>query len=108
MDMEFELDGGFIENHPLNIFTRLYAEDKKNKVYKDCLENEINEAIVNLSENIDDDTIKFLKTVLDCYSITDDELECLDESIVKDELKMKMYVTKKIILNVYKNRFNQE
>ena len=108
MDMEFEINGDLIENHPLNVFAKLYSEDKKNKVYKECLENEIQNAVDSLTASVDDDTIFFLKTMLDLYSMEDEELNNISEEIANDEIKMKMYVTKKIINEVYKNRIKKK
>jgi hypothetical protein len=113
MDMNFEINDGLIENHPLNVFAKLYSEDKKNKVYKECLENEIKNAIESLVDTLDNETIIFLKSMFDLYSIENEELNNingLDDEFnhTMDEIKIRIYVSKKIINEVYKKRIKKD
>ena len=105
-----------MENHPLNVFTKLYAEDKRNKVYKDCLENEIENAIDQLAKSVDSEMICFFKQIMDCCDLNENELMKLSglsgsnfgENIDVEEMQVKIYVTKKIVNGVYERIKNQE
>ena len=102
-----DIKQGDIENHPLNVFTRLHAESPSNKVYKECLENEIDNAVKVLTEEIDDSILVFLKSIVEQCSLTDEDLKWIDEQEIKDEIKIQQYVVNKIILRVYNAKFNK-
>ena len=104
MDFNFGIDGDLIANHPLNVFTKLYSEDTNNKVYKECLENEIQTAIDELTKHIDDDTLMFLKTILDGMDLTEQELKYISDDDLRHEYQTRIYVTKKIISGVCNNK----
>ena len=69
-----------IENHPLSVFTKLYADDKNNKVYKECLENEIETAINQLSKETNIEMIEFFKNILEKCDMDEKELNQMLES----------------------------
>lgn len=103
-----------IENHPLSVFTKLYADDKNNRVYKECLENEIETAINQLSKETNIEMIMFFKNILDKCDMDEKELNQMLESYTShysnegiEEFKMKIYVTRKIINGVY-DKMKQE
>ena len=104
MNFNFGIDGDLIANHPLNVFTKLYSEDTNNKVYKECLENEIQTAIDELTKHIDNDTLMFLKKMLDEIDLTEQELEYISDDNLRHEYQTHIYVTKKIISGVYNNK----
>ena len=95
-----------IENHPLCIFTKLYAEDKSNKVYKECLENEIKLAIQTMVDNVDKETILTLKMFYDMCHINENNLdECCE---LDEETKVQITVTNRIVNEVYNKLCNVE
>lgn len=96
-----------VKNHPLNIFIKLHAENKENKVYKNCLENEINNAIKCLSKEADDETIIFLKNMYDCCALNEQEISLFCKEASYEELNVKLYAMKKIIDNVYSKRIKK-
>lgn len=90
-----------LTNNTIDRIIVLYASDKKNKVYKKCLEDETEKIIDDLSKKLDDGTIMMLVKNLEMFPEEND----MREFGVSEKVILKVLNSKKIIERVYKNRF---
>lgn len=88
-----------LERHPLTVFSRLAYDEPDNKVYRQCLENEIQNAAESLSDSIGDAQIVFIEHMLDALPAmrerkppSDDE----EREMLKD-IEMKVDVIRRIM-----------
>ena len=95
----FDFNNNELENYPLNIFTKLYAENKNNKVYEQCLQEEVKKVIDDLSKDMNISDVMALKCLIDLNkkAVEENNVE-LDEV-----LAVRMKVMKQIIDTVYEN-----
>ena len=93
----FDINSEEFENHPLNVFANLYAEDKKNKVYEKCLKDEMKKVTENLINDLTIVEVESLKFLIEL------NFEMVKQSGVELEepIKTKMDIMKEIIDNVY-------
>lgn len=109
VDIIKNMGDGEKENHPFSVFLRLYSENPNNKVYKNCLENEIDNVVQTLNDKIDNSILFFLKEMIDSCFVSDEELDLVvTEKKLKDEIKIQQYAITEIIRRVYELRFSKD
>lgn len=55
-----------VATHPLTVFSKLVADNPGNKVYQQCLDNEVHNAAESLAEYVAVEQLEMLEYILSC------------------------------------------
>ena len=85
-----------IATHPLTVFAKLVADNPENKVYQQCLDNEIRTAAESLSEHVPVEQLEIIEHIL---SVLPDGM-LRTENNELNEMLMNAGIIKRIIAEV--------
>ena len=91
-----------LESHPLTVFSKLVSDDPNNKVFKKCLDNEIESAAKQLAENVGEDQLVVIEHIINLVPDDASMVAGIAGNKEMREVALKVSIIKRILAAVKK------